>query len=66
MRHHLGRVDESLCRCFDRDQSRCTVHDARPNVCRRNRSGPRCGDDEFQRLGREQQGDDDYVPLSGA
>jgi hypothetical protein len=65
LRHHKDHIYKSVCRFFDREQRRCTVYEARPNVCRRYPSGPRCGYYEFLVFEREQQGDDEYVPFQG-
>ncbi|MBS0375929.1 MAG: YkgJ family cysteine cluster protein [Proteobacteria bacterium] len=62
LRHHRDDVYKSVCRFFDRKERRCTVYAARPNVCRRYPSGPRCGYYEFLTFEREQQGDEEFVP----
>ena len=62
LRHHQDHVYKSVCRFFDRDARRCTVYEARPNVCRRYPSGARCGYYDFLAFEREQQDDDDFVP----
>jgi Fe-S-cluster containining protein len=62
LRHHRDHVYKSVCRFFDRQQRRCTVYAARPNVCRRYPSGARCGYYDFLSFEREQQGDDDFIP----
>jgi Fe-S-cluster containining protein len=62
LRHHRDDVFKSVCRFFDRDLRRCTVYEARPNVCRRYPSGARCGYYDFLSFERTQQGDDDFVP----
>ena len=62
LRHHRDHVFKSVCRFFDREERRCTVYAARPNVCRRYPSGTRCGYYDFLSFEREQQGDDDFIP----
>ncbi len=64
LRHHRDHVYKSVCRFFDREQRRCTVYAARPNVCRRYPSGARCGYYDFLSFEREQQGDDEFVPFA--
>jgi Fe-S-cluster containining protein len=51
-----------VCRFFDRDERRCTVYDARPNVCRRYPYGKTCGYYNFLKFEREHQGDDEFIP----
>jgi hypothetical protein len=62
LRHHRDHIYKSVCQFFDREQRRCTVYAARPNVCRRYPSGTRCGYYDFLAFEREQQGDDDFIP----
>ena len=62
LRHHEDHVFKSVCRFFDRDERRCTVYAARPNVCRRYPSGASCGYYDFLVFEREQQGDEDFIP----
>ncbi len=64
LRHPRDHVYKSICRFFDREERRCTVYAARPNVCRRYPSGPRCGYYEFLAFEREQQGDEEFVPFA--
>jgi uncharacterized protein len=64
LRRHRDHVYKSVCRFFDREQRRCTVYEARPNVCRRYPSGARCGYYDFLSFEREQQGDDEFVPFA--
>jgi len=64
LRHRRDTVFRSVCRFFDREARRCTVYEARPRVCRGYPEGPRCGYFDFLSWEREQQGDDDYVPLA--
>jgi len=64
LRHHRDHVFKSVCRFFDRQERRCTVYAARPNVCRRYLSGARCGYYDFLSFEREQQGDDEFIPFA--
>ena len=62
LRHHQDHIYASVCRFFDRDQRRCTVYEARPNVCRRYPYGKVCGYYNFLKFEREHQGDDEFIP----
>src|ERR1044071_954446 len=62
LRHHQDRICKSVCRFFDRDERRCTVYEARPNVCRRYPYGKTCGYYNFLKFEREHQGDDEFIP----
>jgi Fe-S-cluster containining protein len=62
LRHHRDHVFKSVCQFFDRDKRRCTVYEARPNVCRRYPSGATCGYYDFLKFERVQQGDEDFIP----
>jgi len=64
LRHRRDHVFRSTCLFFDQGTRRCTVYAARPFVCRRYPGAPRCGYFEFLRFEREQQGDDEFVPLA--
>ena len=64
LRHQRDHVYTSVCRFFDREQRRCTVYAARPGVCRRYPSGTTCGYYDFLSFEREQQGDDEFVPVA--
>jgi len=64
LRHRRDHVFRSTCLFFDQEKRRCTVYEARPFVCRRYPSTPKCGYFEFLVFEREQQGDDEFVPLS--
>jgi uncharacterized protein len=62
LRHKKDHIYKSICRFFDTDERRCTVYEARPNVCRKYPYGNRCGYHEFLKFEREHQGDDDFIP----
>jgi Fe-S-cluster containining protein len=64
LRHRKDHIFKSTCRFFDQDKRRCTVYEARPSVCRIYPEGRVCGYYEFLKFEREQQGDDQYIPLS--
>jgi hypothetical protein len=62
LRHQKDHIYKSVCRFFDTDARRCTVYEARPNVCRRYPYGNRCGYYDFLKFEREHQGDDEFIP----
>ena len=62
LRHKKDTIFKSVCRFFDTDARRCTVYEARPNVCRRYPYGNKCGYFDFLKFEREQQGDEDFIP----
>ena len=62
LRHQQDHIYKSVCRFFDRDARRCTVYEARPNVCRRYPYGKACGYYDFLKFEREHQGDDEFIP----
>lgn len=62
LRHHKDHVYASVCRFFDRDARRCTVYEARPNVCRRYPYGNKCGYYDFLKFEREHQDDEEFIP----
>ena len=61
LRHQKDTVYKTICQFFDRDERRCTVYQARPNVCRKYPYGTQCGYYDFLKFEREHQADDDYV-----
>lgn len=64
LRHHKDDIYGSVCTFFDSDKRRCTVYEARPNVCRTYPDRPRCGYYDFLSWERDFQGDDTALPLS--
>jgi len=62
LRHKKDTIFKSVCRFFDTDARRCTVYEARPNVCRRYPYGNKCGYFDFLKFEREQQGDEEFIP----
>jgi Fe-S-cluster containining protein len=62
LRHQRDHIYKSVCRFFDTDERRCTIYEARPNVCRRYPYGKTCGYYSFLSFEREHQGDQDFIP----
>ncbi len=64
LRHHQDSVFKSVCRFFDRQSRRCTVYEARPNVCRKYPYGNTCGYYGFLKFERDFHDDPDFVPTA--
>ena len=64
LRHHKDSVYKSVCRLFDRETRRCTVYEARPNVCRKYPYGNTCGYYNFLKFERTFQDDEEFVPTA--
>jgi Fe-S-cluster containining protein len=62
LRHQKDTVYSTICRFFDIKERKCTVYDARPNVCRKYPYGNKCGYYSFLKFEREHQDDEKYVP----
>jgi uncharacterized protein len=62
LRHHKDTIYASVCRFFDREERRCTVYEARPNVCRKYPYGNQCGYYDFLKFEREHQDDEEFIP----
>jgi Fe-S-cluster containining protein len=56
---HFGRT----CRFFDTEERRCTVYEARPEICR-GYPGGRCGYYDFLSAERNTQNDPDHIALT--
>jgi uncharacterized protein len=54
---HFGRI----CRFFDTEARRCTVYEARPEICRAFPNEDRCGYYDFLEFERRHQEDPTYV-----
>lgn len=54
---HFGKI----CRFFDTEKRRCTVYEARPEVCRSFPGGNRCGYYDFLAFERRKQEDAEFV-----
>jgi uncharacterized protein len=62
LRHQTDSVYSSVCKLFDRDKRKCSVYEARPNVCRKYPYGNTCGYYSFLKFEREFHDDPDFVP----
>jgi uncharacterized protein len=54
---HFGKA----CRFLDPETRRCTIYEARPEVCRRFPAHKRCGYYDFLRFERQHQNDPEFV-----
>ena len=61
MRHQRDEHFGSACTLLDPKTRLCTVHRARPSVCRGHPDGPRCGYYEFLTFERRDQEDPEFV-----
>lgn len=62
LRHHKDPIYSTTCTFFDIKARRCTIYEARPNVCRKYPYGNSCGYYSFLKFERVHQDDDDYIP----
>jgi Fe-S-cluster containining protein len=62
LRHQKDHVYKSVCRFFDTKERRCTIYEARPNVCRKYPYGNKCGYYDFLKWEREHQDDEEFIP----
>lgn len=57
LRHQRDEIFGSACRFLDTETRLCTVHDARPSICRDHPTGPNCGYYTFLMAERRYQDD---------
>ena len=65
LRHQHDEYFGTICKLFDAEKRRCTVYEARPEICRDYPGRPRCGYYEFLSFERDAQEDPDYVAVTG-
>ena len=65
LRHRPDEHFRTACIFLDPEKRRCTVYEARPDVCRSYPDSPRCGYYDFLRFEREQQGDPEFIAVTG-
>lgn len=61
LRHQKDEVFGSVCRFLDRDTRMCTVHEARPDICREHPGGSTCAYYAFLMAERGYQDDPEFV-----
>jgi hypothetical protein len=64
LRHQGDEHYGSICTFFDTEKRRCTVYEARPEICREYPGRKRCGYYEFLTHERDAQEDPDYVAIT--
>lgn len=61
LRHRFDEVFESACMFLDQESRVCTIHTARPSICREYPGGRRCQYYDFLQAERDRQDDPDMV-----
>src|SRR3546814_6916742 len=64
LRHQDDEHFGSICTFFDTDKRRCTIYEARPEICREYPGRKRCGYYDFLTFERDAQEDPDYVAIT--
>lgn len=64
LRHRDDHIFDSVCRFLDQDSRRCTIYEARPDVCREYPDGLTCGYYSFLEWEREFQEDPEFIPFT--
>jgi uncharacterized protein len=59
---HFGKI----CRFFDTKKRNCGIYKARPGVCRSYPNEKRCGYYDFLSWERRQQGDPEFIAVTGS
>jgi uncharacterized protein len=62
LRHRKDHIYKSMCQFFDQTERRCTVYEARPEVCREYPDNVRCAYYDFLSAERRRQGDNNFIP----
>ncbi|HET9531976.1 MAG TPA: YkgJ family cysteine cluster protein [Blastocatellia bacterium] len=62
LRHKKDHIFKSVCQFLDSKQRRCTIYEARPEVCRVYPYSLRCGYYDFLSSERRHQCDDEFIP----
>jgi len=61
-RHKMDKVFYQVCQFLDIKERRCTIYEARPQVCREYPDSLRCGYYDFLCAERRRQDDEKFVP----
>ena len=64
LRHRKDQHYGTACRFLHPETRRCTVYEARPEICRHYPGTTRCGYYDFLAFERRAQGDPDYVAVT--
>ena len=62
LKHKKDHIYATTCQFHDPELRRCTIYEARPEVCRAFPNGKKCGYYGFLEFERKCQGDKDFIP----
>lgn len=62
LRHQKDHVFKRVCQFLDLKERRCTIYEARPEVCREYPDSLRCGYYDFLASERRRQCDSEFIP----
>jgi uncharacterized protein len=62
MRHKVDHIFPSTCQFLDQEKRQCTIYEDRPKICREFPTH-RCGYYDFMEWERDQQQDDEFIPV---
>jgi Fe-S-cluster containining protein len=62
MRHKVDHIFPSACQFLDQEKRQCTIYEDRPKICREFPTR-RCGYYDFMEWERDQQQDDEFIPV---
>lgn len=62
LRHRKDHIYKSVCQFLDQEERRCTIYEARPEVCRTYPDSRRCGYYDFLAFERRLQDDEEFIP----
>jgi len=65
LRHRDDDIFGTICLFFDTKARRCTIYEARPEICREYPGRKRCGYYEFLSFERDAQEDPEYIAVTG-
>jgi uncharacterized protein len=62
LRHQPDQIYGTICKFMNRETRRCTVYEARPEICRDYPGNSRCGYYDFLAFERRAQEDSEFIP----
>ncbi len=62
LRHQPDKIYGTICKFMNRETRRCTVYEARPEICRAYPGNSRCGYYDFLAFERRAQEDSEFIP----
>jgi Fe-S-cluster containining protein len=63
LRHQKDQLFGTICMFLDTKSRRCTIYDARPEVCHQYPEEARCGYYDFLKWERKFQDDKEFIPM---